>query len=311
MPEKPPLRTSRVLGRGRWRKSLAAGVVAAAALCAAGPSQAATGSPDTTMTRVAAGGISAARGYWTAGRMADATPVSPGGATPSPPPGTPEPVSFAGVPTVGALFFTTGSKRHFCTASTVAAPTRDLVLTAAHCVYSTGYTSDVVYVPGYHDGVSPYGAWPVTTMLVSAAWQGSHDPDSDYAFLSVAPPSGTTRPLESVTGALLLGADTGYDHQVEVIGYNDTDDAPIGCATTSTEFEPHQMTLNCDGYWSGTSGGPWITHFDPATGSGVLVGDIGGYETGGDYAWTSYSPYYDGRLLLLYARAEAALRAGG
>jgi hypothetical protein len=43
-------------------------------------------------------------------------------------------VHFNGVRTVGALFYTTGSKAHFCTASVVDSATLNLILTAAHCV---------------------------------------------------------------------------------------------------------------------------------------------------------------------------------
>jgi hypothetical protein len=304
-------------------------VLAVAALCVTAPLAAATVSPTPTdaggiaTTRVAATAVTSARSYWTAARMAAATPLPnspkaypafPVSATPAapqpadetaPPPGTPDPSYFDGVPTVGALFFTTGSKEHFCTASAVAAPTQNLILTAAHCVYGST-PSNIAYVPEYHDGRQPYGAWPATAIYVAKSWQTSADPNVDYAFLSVTPPAGTKASLDRTTGALLLGAYTGYSHHIEVIGYNNTDDEPLGCVTTSAYFEPDQQQFNCNSYWDGTSGGPWITDFNAKTGTGVLIGDIGGYHEGGDYPWTSYSPYYDGKILLLFARAEAA-----
>ena len=45
-------------------------------------------------------------------------------------------------------------------------------------------------------------------------------------------------------------------------------------------------------------------HLNPVTGSGTVVGDIGGYEQGGDYPWASYSPYYSGPILRLFVQAE-------
>src|SRR5690348_8006553 len=44
---------------------------------------------------------------------------------------------FEGAPAVGALFQVTpgGLGRQFCTATVVASPGKDLVITAAHCVY--------------------------------------------------------------------------------------------------------------------------------------------------------------------------------
>src|ERR1700761_1203497 len=118
---------------------------------------------------VGAGSQAASRGFWTAGRMRSATPAgaarppasaSPQAsptASPSPsptaPPGTPNPTYFNGVPTVGALFFTTGTQAHFCTASVVNSVRLDLVLTAAHCVYGgRGYAGHLVYLPEWHQG---------------------------------------------------------------------------------------------------------------------------------------------------------------
>ena len=264
-----------------------------------------------------------AREFWTATRMASATPA--GQARPEPAivnpegsanpegastgaagasPRIPNPTYFNGVPTVGALFFTTGSQAHFCTASVVDSARRDLVLTAAHCMYGTGYAANVAYVPEWHQRVSPYGSWAVRSITVAAGWKQSHDRNLDFAFLAVTPPPGTGRSIQSVTGGLRLGAGTGYAHRVTVIGYNDTDDRPIGCATTSFEFETGQMEFYCNSFWDGTSGGPWILHLNTVTGRGTVVGDIGGYEQGGDYRWASYSPFYSWPILRLFAQAE-------
>src|ERR1019366_9143260 len=58
-------------------------------------------------------------------------------------------------PRVGALFTREGSGNHFCTASVVSSPGRDLLITAAHCINGgdgRGYRSDVVFIPGYQNG---------------------------------------------------------------------------------------------------------------------------------------------------------------
>lgn len=236
--------------------------------------------------------------------MAGGATASPA-ATPSPPPGTPNPVYFNGVPTVGALFFTTGTQAHFCTASVVDSATFDLVLTAAHCVYgSSGSAANVAYVPEWHQGVSPYGAWTVRTITVAAGWEQSQDPDLDFAFLTVAPPAGTRKPIQLVTGGLRLGVNPGYAHPITVIGYNNTDSQPIKCVTSSFRFEATQIEFYGNGFWDGTSGGPWITHFNPAAGRGTVIGEIGGYEQGGDYPWASYSPYYSWAILRLFLQAQ-------
>lgn len=312
--------------------ALAAGVSGVAGLTAAGTAGAATatatasGSPgaQAVVRTVGTGAQAATRGFWTAARMKSATPAgaaSPSGvaasaspqaspaASPSPSPtapaGIPSPTYFNGVPTVGALFFTTGTQAHFCTASVVDSVRLDLVLTAAHCVYgSSGYATNVAYVPGWHQGVSPYGAWPVEAITVARGWRQSQDPDLDFAFLAVAPPAGTSKPVQLVTGGLRLGVNTPYAQQITPVGYNNTDDQPIKCATRSFEFEATQIAFYCNNYQDGTSGGPWITHFNPATGTGTVVGEIGGYEQGGDYPWESFSPYYGWAILRLFVQAQ-------
>jgi V8-like Glu-specific endopeptidase len=304
------------LKRSLFRTSISMAVLAAAAGLTAGAAQAATSaaaaqasSTPAVIHSVAKTAQSSTMKFWTRARMESATPagagpLAAGNSTPEPPPGTPNPVHFNGVPTVGALFFTTGSQAHFCTASVVDSATLNLVLTAAHCVYGSGYATNIAYVPEWHNGISPYGEWPVRSITVAKGWMQSQDPSLDFAFLAVAPPTIPGRPIQLVTGGLQLGINVGYAHDIYVIGLNDTDSQPLGCATKSFEFEPGQMEFYCNSYWDGTSGGPWILHLNPVTGSGVIFGDIGGYEQGGDYPWASYSDYYGAATLRLFIQAQ-------
>jgi V8-like Glu-specific endopeptidase len=281
-------------------------------------------SPDAAIAHAV--GISARQAtfsYWTPARMATATPAGtrsgssvPASAltasTPKPPPGTPTATHFTGVPTVGALFYTTDTTRHFCTASSINSSTRDIILTAAHCVYGKTYVTNVEYVPEYHNGIEPYGAWPVSNIVVAAGWQKSHNPDLDFAFLAVTPPAGGDQPLESVTGSLGIAVNRGYVHNpLEVIGYNDTDSEAVHCATKSQKYNADYIEFFCHDYWTGTSGGPWIVGYNAKTGGGTVVGNIGGYEGGGDFEWLSYSPYYTETLETLFQQAEKATSKSG
>ncbi|HEY2443860.1 MAG TPA: trypsin-like serine protease [Streptosporangiaceae bacterium] len=299
----------------------ATAVTTAATVATAGPAGASTTVTHATVassTLHPAGGVTqdvsqaaqaATRAYWTSSRMAAAA-VAAGvdelKASPAagPPPGTPTATHFNGVPTVGALFSTTGTHAHFCTASVVDSLTANLVITAAHCVYGGSFAKNIEFVPGYNNRLQPYGAWAVKTITVAAGWKKSQDPNLDFAFLAVAPPAGTALPIQLVTGGLRLGIDTGYAHPVEVIGYNDTGQLPIKCATTSFKFEPSQMEYFCRDYWNGTSGGPWITGYDGHDGSGTVIGVIGGFEQGGDFRWASYSTYFGLPTLKLFLQAQ-------
>jgi V8-like Glu-specific endopeptidase len=282
----------------------------------AGVASASSGDGTTVTHTYSSAQQSAAASYWSPSVMSHAAGVSDGtvkpSAVPAPPATIPNPVYFNGIKTVGALFFTTdGGQDHFCTASVVNSATLNLVLTAAHCVAygDDTFAQDVVYVPEWHNGVSPYGAWPVENITVTSSWdQNQNDINADFAFLKVGPPAGTSRPIQLVTGGLTLGSYLGYNHKnISVIGYNNTDSQPIICDTNSVYGDiPDQELFYCNNYNDGTSGGPWIIGLNQTTGSGVVFGDIGGYDQGGDYPYYSYSSYYDATIDFLYAQAQAS-----
>ncbi|MFI5611448.1 trypsin-like serine peptidase [Amycolatopsis sp. NPDC051903] len=195
---------------------------------------------------------------------------------------------------VGALF---AGGKHFCTASVVHSPAGDLVLTAAHCLGAG--TAGLTFEPGYHDGVAPFGTWTVTAAAVPAGWAASADQDLDFAFLTVARP-GTAASLESLTGANQLGVSRGFTNAITLTGYPDPADAPVVCENTTTRSDTYQQRVACPGFPDGTSGAPWVTGADPATGLGTVVGVIGGYEAGGDTPDVSYSAYFDDDIQRLY-----------
>src|SRR5215210_5773886 len=103
---------------------------------------------------------------------------------------------------VGALFAGGG---HFCTASVVHSPGRDLIVTAAHCL--DGSAGDVVFVPGYRDGRSPYGVWKVERRFLpdgwaegqnEGSWGSGGNEDSDVGFAVVGERGG--KAVEDVVG---------------------------------------------------------------------------------------------------------------
>ncbi len=165
-----------------------------------------------------------------------------------------------------------------------------------------GFAANIEYVPGYHDGKQPYGVWPVETITVASGWKLSHDPDLDFAFLTLASAGG--RQIQARTGGLTIGFTRWYSEKIEAIGHNDSDAEPVRCATKSFRFRTGQMEFYCHGFWTGTSGGPWIIGYNAKNGTGTVFGVIGGYELGGDYEWASYSAYFGSAARTLYQQAE-------
>jgi V8-like Glu-specific endopeptidase len=214
--------------------------------------------------------------------------------------------AFTGTPAVGALFTTSAGQlgQHFCTASVVDSPSGDLVITAAHCV--SGLTGTVAFVPGYDNGAVPYGVWTVRQTYVDTAWSSSSSQDDDFAFLRVSKPGAAVR-IEDVTGAERLATGTPPSNaKVQVIGYPNATNQPVTCQNRVHEPMAAQLEFDCDGYTNGTSGGPFLSEVDQATGQGLVIGVIGGYQQGGNTPEVSYSPVLGANAAALYQKAVVA-----
>jgi V8-like Glu-specific endopeptidase len=247
-----------------------------------------------------AGSTDRARSVLAAGRGMAIEQLAP--ADTGPAAGTGQP--FGGVAAVGALFTESDGKlgAHFCTASVVDAAAGDLAVTAAHCVY--GKSAAIVFVPGYANGKTPYGIWPVTKVYTDSAWDASQDPDHDVAFLRLSDASDGT-PIENLTGAETLATDAPAGQAVEVLGYPDGAAEPVRCSGLVKGFSATQFEFDCGGYPNGTSGGPFLTGVDAATGQGTVIGVIGGYQQGGDTPQVSYAAVFGSAVSQLYATAAA------
>jgi V8-like Glu-specific endopeptidase len=256
--------------------------------------------------------VPAAAAYWNRIRLLGALPLMddggriplPGESADSRPARTDESLR------VGALFVHSAQGNHFCTASVVSSPGRDLLVTAAHCInggHDGGYRSDIVFIPGYRDGQAPFGVWTVARLLVAPQWAKASDPDYDVGFVVLKPHDGQN--IEDVLGADRLGTDQQADYLVHVTGYPDSDDTPITCVNWTSEHSRTQLRFECSGFTGGTSGSPWVTRFSTQSRTGTIVGVIGGYQQGGDTPSVSYSVRFGPTVRGLYDRAAGIATA--
>jgi V8-like Glu-specific endopeptidase len=189
-----------------------------------------------------------------------------------------------------------------CTASVVDSPGRNLLITAAHCLYEArSYSKNVTFVPGYANGQRPYGTWTAERLLVDPRWSGYSDPDLDVGFVTLAPLDGKN--IQDVVGGNVLATDPGYTMLVRVSGYPSDSGQVVTCVNWTAEQAQYQLRFDCAGFPNGTSGSPWLTSYDPATGTGTVAGLIGGYQQGGYTSSVSYSPYFNGHVMNLYEQA--------
>lgn len=224
----------------------------------------------------------------------------PSGARPAPE----SPAS--GDPTSGPLFFAGLGHPHGCSASVVASASRDLVLTAAHCI--TGSGAGVQFVPGYQRGDAPFGVWTATQVYADPSWLAHQDPAHDMAILKMQPQErdGRRVGVEDVVGANLLGLEPPDGTQIRVPAYPaGIDDDPVSCASPVYRTGGYPA-FDCAGYPSGTSGAPFLQSLEPSNGrqyDHLVVGVIGGLHRGGCSPDTSYSAPFRRDVYQVWLRA--------
>ncbi|KAL2129303.1 hypothetical protein VTI74DRAFT_7965 [Chaetomium olivicolor] len=223
---------------------------------------------------------------------------------------TPHSASTNPRPDIGSLSYSSDASDHHCSASIVASPKGNIIVTAAHCVAGK---SAVFFTPGYHDGKAPYGTWRAASIHVDPGWSTNHDIDHagspyDYAFVVLLPQNGKN--VAEVTGASLnLKTDATLPSKVQVLGYPSTPNVKNGkykdtlhwCESTVSKNGEYWETLQCVGIPGGFSGGPWIINTKD------VIGVIGGKgQSLPDSDPDNYSVRFDSRVRQLYNKAVAA-----
>ncbi|TFE33163.1 hypothetical protein E0F15_06265 [Frankia sp. B2] len=185
--------------------------------------------------------------YWSAQRRArafgartndhaDAAPLSPGPAPPAagdsetaasdapPPPSAGTPYTRGGLvtTTTGRLFATIGGSDYACSASVVSSPSRDLVVTAGHCVHGGSgeqFARNVIFIPGFDNGAMPYGIWTARRLTVTSGWARQDDFDVDTGFALFNPSPSRGRHLEDTVGSQGIAFDLPGTYPQYTFGY--------------------------------------------------------------------------------------------
>ncbi|MBM7411129.1 V8-like Glu-specific endopeptidase [Clavibacter michiganensis] len=168
---------------------------------------------------------------------------------------------IAPVPHIGRFFFERDGRSYFCSANVVESANRSTIATAGHCVTEQQeFSSDMVFSPGYQDGESAYGVWPVTGGNVTTGWYQRNDQDQaeDTGFLTVGRDDDGAD-IQSLTGASPVRFDAQAAQQVAMYGYPGEgrfDGSELQrCAGTGDAYTAMQVDLACD-MTGGVSGGP-------------------------------------------------------
>ncbi|MDG4865547.1 trypsin-like serine protease [Streptomyces sp. T-3] len=221
-----------------------------------------------------------------------------------------------GLPMVGVLV---ADGDHWCTASVVDSPGRNVIATAGHCVMNVTEDGtvedlteqDLAFAPDFQgagEGKHPYGLWRVKGAYLDDRWKYQADDRADYAFLTLEPDE-QGRNVQDVVGGSVPDFASGFDREVTVYGYPDAEHNPdnqqISCRTRTSqdEEEPFMLSIKCGGFWGGTSGSPWLTDFAGPGRSGRMIAVLSGGETDDE----STAVLFDEATKKVY---EAAVKAG-
>ncbi|MER6842319.1 trypsin-like serine peptidase [Streptomyces platensis] len=273
--------------------------------------------------------------FWTPDRMDQAKPVAEQAEREAKlPPEAREPRRqsmspshpFKGIKQVGTFFYQEDDQYRFCAGTVVPSPGKNIVATAAHCFDSSDRVTKLVFVPQHHEAEPrPHGVFPISVgkiymdpAYITPGGDKAYT-DLDFAFLQTSPRSDGKK-VEEVVGAIPLALNAGFDHpDTQVIGYPylpgmdgyKPKQNPLTCTTPLKKFTTASADgwkggtfaeVNCDGYVSGTSGGPFLIKKD---GGLALAGVTGGWKTGGHSPDTSYSSYFDNDVKRVFDAAVA------
>ncbi|MFJ9646802.1 trypsin-like serine peptidase [Streptomyces sp. NPDC101206] len=212
--------------------------------------------------------------------------------------GIPKPGTSAAF--TGALFEGDVQGDHFCTATVVRSPGKNLIVTAGHCLLAGKVAGGgALFAPAYGNGAAPYGAWKIEEVFEDSRWSDGSDDDYDLAFARLAPDA-TGRNIEDVVGAAPLDTTGRAGEEVTVTGYPADRKVPRTCTAKAVRESATQQRFDCADFPGGTSGSAWLAR------DGKIVGIL----TGGDTDDVSTSTVLGDYAAALYARASGGGGAG-
>ncbi|WP_165977536.1 trypsin-like serine peptidase [Nonomuraea diastatica] len=213
--------------------------------------------------------------------------------------------------TTGRVFLTVAGADFVCSASTVKSANKDLVVTAGHCVKDGAgeWAANWTFVPGYGSGgKAPFGQYTARRMFVPDPWSRSGDDNYDVGMVALATSRG--RHVADVVGTQEIAFNAPRGGQAYGFGY--PADPPydgghlVYCAGRLRN-DPHGQTrdqgLGC-AMTAGSSGGPWMTTFNAATGRGTIT-SLSSFKYSDDQR-TMYGPYFGDAAKALYTMAGRA-----
>jgi hypothetical protein len=174
----------------------------------------------------------------------------------------------------GRIFIRRGKLAGYCSGTAIDSPTRQLVLTAGHCVNSgredgraSVWSDYLEFVPAYNGGVAPFGAFVARRKAVFAPqqWTKQGNPDFDLGAFLTLPNSEGVNVADAVGGGATIVTDLSRHQTFQTFGYPGESKYMQGCTSPYigddllSNLLPGPPTLGIRCHWApGASGGGWL-----------------------------------------------------
>jgi V8-like Glu-specific endopeptidase len=177
------------------------------------------------------------------------------------------------VRTTGRVFFTNpDGSGGGCSGSAVTSANKSVVITAGHCVKHGVWRANLVFVPAYDNGRSPFGKWTASKLMAPPQWADTENFQFDIG-AAVMNPLGGKR-LADVVGGQGIAFNQARGIDMYAFGYPAArpydGKSLINCSGTTLTNQSHGdngLTCNMN---PGASGGPWLLKFSETTGTGTV-----------------------------------------
>ena len=200
----------------------------------------------------------------------------------------------------GRVFIRVRDQRGYCSGTAIDSPTRQLVLTAGHCVnagveyHGNLWYRDLLFVPAYSGGRTPFGTFAAQRDKVFAAPQWTNHGNSNFdvgAFLT-APNAQGVNVADAVGGGAAIALDRSRQEEFATFGCPHRFRWMKSCAGSyvgddrRTFLNPGPPTLGVGCQWvPGASGGGWLIEGGTEINGLTSYGILGRLET-------TYGPYF-------------------
>jgi V8-like Glu-specific endopeptidase len=200
----------------------------------------------------------------------------------------------------GRIYFLRGRYEGYCSGTAINSASRQLVLTAAHCIYdllphhrAPTVSRYLEFEPAFSNGGAPFGRFVARAVYLPSPWRRALNLNFDVAAVLTHPNAIGLKVADAVGGGEAIAINEGRRQLYQVLGYpgfnqQQMEQCTVPLAGTDRRTfrlpGPPTMSVRC-ATGRGASGGPWLVS------NGTAVAGLTSYGLPRHPGYT-FSPYF-------------------